>query len=408
MPIAGRPPHPPTDVLRRGEARLLAVLPGLADSGSDEATELAMSTFGGRSAPLARRPQVAQDGADAERYSFGPVVASGGRMLPLVGLLESAEVGYRGPRGYAGLAPYVGMVSAASIEPPIPRSQRSAGAVLEAAGQLALPLAGAAVGIVTAAALLGGHAPSASLLVTSAALVLPSYGIDRLADVAADAVAYPQRAALYRRRAGLLRGVYLGLGALALATAASAGAWAVAYVAAFPASVLLYALPVLPRRFRIRRAKDIPLGKGVYSAACWAALVPMAALWTGAPLDAAMLLLVAYVFAQVWLTTVVCDLKDEEGDRRVGIVTVPTLLGRARAVGLLRRVNLATALAAVGLATAGLWPGFMVALGLVSATLTDRYLCHLEDPRADLRFVGDVIADGVIALWAPILVLVER
>ena len=90
--------------------------------------------------------------------------------------------------------------SSPSLEPLISRSRRSAGAVLESAGQLGLPLAGAAVGIVSAAALLGGHAPSASLLVTSAALVLPSYGIDRLADVEADAVAYSTAAA--RRRPG--------------------------------------------------------------------------------------------------------------------------------------------------------------------------------------------------------------
>ena len=68
MPIPARPSAPPTELLRRGEARLLAALPGLA-SATEEPTMLAESTR-----TIGQVPAI----ADGPRYTFGPVFAAGG------------------------------------------------------------------------------------------------------------------------------------------------------------------------------------------------------------------------------------------------------------------------------------------------------------------------------------------
>jgi 4-hydroxybenzoate polyprenyltransferase len=286
------------------------------------------------------------------------------------------------------------------------KTSRGLTTALSVAGQLGLPLGFSAVGITATAAAIAGHTPSASLLVASFALVLPSYGIDRLADMGnSDAIAYPERAAFYRRFRKPLLFCYLALGLAALGLAASIGWWAVAYVSGFPLSVVLYAVPFLPRGFRIRRFKDIPLGKNVYLSLCWAALVPMACLWIGVPLTSASLALCAYVFALVAFGATVCDLKDEHGDRDAGIQTLPTVLGRRGTLRLLRRFNAAAALAVAGLVVVGSWPLFMLVSGLVSAVLNHACLRYLDRSDADLELVGDLISDGVIALWAPLLLL---
>ena len=66
MPIPARPSPPPTDVVLRGQARLLACLPGLA---SDDSTLVPEPAW-----PPGQVPAI----PEGERYAFGPVFATGG------------------------------------------------------------------------------------------------------------------------------------------------------------------------------------------------------------------------------------------------------------------------------------------------------------------------------------------
>lgn len=267
-------------------------------------------------------------------------------------------------------------------------------------GQYGFILGVTAAGIVAFAALTRGLAVPASLLLTAFALVLPSYGIDRLMDAgSADLHAYPERAARYRRQRRPLAVAYVALFGVALVGAATAGLWAVAAVLAYPLSVVLYVVPFAPRGFRVRRMKDIPYGKGIYSSLCWAGLVPLAARWVGAPLGASVALTTLYVFAQTWITCVVCDFKDEAGDRAAAVKTLPARFGRARTLTILRAVSLAALALALVAVQLGAWDARTLAVTIPSALAAHAYLRDLESRHADLRFHADVICDGVIALW---------
>jgi 4-hydroxybenzoate polyprenyltransferase len=246
------------------------------------------------------------------------------------------------------------------------------------------------------------------LLVSVFALVLPSYGIDRLRDASADAVAHPERAALYEGRREALTALYLACFGVALLAASTAGAWAVAAVMAFPFSVVLYVVPMLPARFTMRRLKDIPYGKGVYTALCWGALAPLAARWSGAQVDGRVAALALLAAGSIWITTVVCDLKDLLADRAAGVRTLPVRLGRARTLAVLRAVNLATTALGVGLPALQLTTSAAASAALVTGLAAHLYLHRLALPGADDRFYGEVVSDGAVALWLPVALLAAR
>jgi 4-hydroxybenzoate polyprenyltransferase len=157
----------------------------------------------------------------------------------------------------------------------------------------------------------------------------------------ADAQAHPGRFAFIADHSAFVRGLMLAL----LMTAAWVGAGVLAWGAAVPvmaaAGVLVYA--GRPRAGR-PRPKDILVLKNVYVAAGitgFAAIVALAAVRPDARMmamrdlaaDHAAPLVVACVFlaVRVLADAVLCDLDDEEADRRFGTGTLPIRLGRNRA-----------------------------------------------------------------------------
>lgn len=258
------------------------------------------------------------------------------------------------------------------------------------------------------ASLLMGEAPRASLAIVAFAATLSSYGIDRLVDRARDEHAL--RSAVMGRGPGL-PAICFGLFAVAVALAAfAAGPAAAAILVGMPLTVALYVAPWLDRiapglgRRGIRRIKDIPLIKAFYVTGCWLLFVPLAALFADHPLDLRLLPTVAGIIGFVFVDAVACDLRDIAADRAARVLTFPVLLGPARTVRMLRRINAIWALAVVVGCLTGALPAAMWTL-TIQGWLVDRCLVRVGGVGADVTYYCDVCFDGVVALYPLIFVV---
>lgn len=205
----------------------------------------------------------------------------------------------------------------------------------------------------------------------------------------ADAQAHPQRFDFLAARSALVRGLIVVLLVLAawlgtMLISSGGGRWVGALVPVLSAAgVLVYA--GRPRRGRAR-PKDILFIKNFYVAAGitgFAAVVALAAvhagehdwglraMWETVKSHAAPLAVsAAHLAARVFADAVLCDLDDEDADRRHGTGTLPTHLGRARAwnIALAIRLALAAAIALVPILPAPArlaWAGVTAASSIV-------------------------------------------
>ena len=154
------------------------------------------------------------------------------------------------------------------------------------------------------------------------------YNADRLSHDPADAVNVPRRAAASARfrRAGiaLIAAAALVLVALPIVQRD----WlTLALVLAGAAVCLNYSRPLLGFRF-----KDLPLVKTLFvPTVAAAALVGLPWLHEGSPSSGGHFAIVALrAWTLMFFNTVLCDLRDIEGDRRNGIVSIPGALGAKR------------------------------------------------------------------------------
>jgi hypothetical protein len=227
----------------------------------------------------------------------------------------------------------------------------------------------------------------------------------------ADAQAHPRRYAFVAGHSAWLRGLL----AVLLAAAAWLGWGLVVWGAVVPlvaaVGVLVYA--GRPRTSR-PRPKDVVLLKNVYVAAGitgFAALVSVAAAGPGVGLSGvwdiaaahALPLAVSCVFVavRVFADAVLCDLDDEEADRRFGTGTLPTHLGRVRAWNVALAVRLASAFGLLLMPMVP-WPA---RVGWAAVTLVSSLGLRLAAPSTmrdwvDARFAVEaaVVAAG-LALW---------
>lgn len=244
------------------------------------------------------------------------------------------------------------------------------------------------------------------------ALLLPAlttyvvYTFDKVVklDPVADVVNDPERTRFLVRHRRLL----LTLAGLALVgggvLAATRGPLAfVLFMVPFPIG-FAYSTPVLPRRFRYRRIKDLTGGKSLVVALTWSIMavsLPLAA--TGAALDTGLhALAFLWIAARFFVNTVLFDIDDVPGDRAAGIRTLPVWLGVPRTFTLLR-VTLVVALG-IGLGMAWLGTPVTLAIVLLSAAFDVVYLEAARRRRGPLGFLGDVVADG-LGVWSGVVTL---
>ncbi|MGA2233242.1 MAG: hypothetical protein ABSH22_20255 [Tepidisphaeraceae bacterium] len=226
----------------------------------------------------------------------------------------------------------------------------------------------------------------------------------------ADALAHPRRYAFIAGHAMLIRGVML----LLLLAAAGLGEAVLEWGALVPliaaTGVVVYA--GRPRATR-PRPKDIMLLKNIYVAAGitgFAEIVASAAVRPGADLTTMRRVLIAHAVplvcscallgVRVLADAVLCDLDDEDADRRFGTATLPIHLGRNRAWKLALGIRLGAAAALVTIGALPLLPRLAWAGVTVVSSITLRVArpARLRD-WVDARFAMEAaVVWGILCL----------
>jgi 4-hydroxybenzoate polyprenyltransferase len=232
----------------------------------------------------------------------------------------------------------------------------------------------------------------AAWVAASGLLLFALYGVNRLTDLREDTLTQPERARVVRRSLVPLSGLFAAAGLAAVGLSASAGV-KLSWLAPVLLAVPVYSARWLPGG---RRLKDVTLAKNVFVAAVTVyGTAGVASLLLGPRAGVGGYLV--FAAGRVTLNNVLCDVPDADGDRTLGVMTLPARYGAVATLVGLRWSNLL--LAAVGVALAGSTPlvlGSAVAGELVlRAALAGR----LRGPTLK------TVADLEVAAWPVYLLL---
>ena len=249
--------------------------------------------------------------------------------------------------------------------------------------------------------LLAGVAPRVEIVSMVLFVSFASYGIDRFVDRAAERG--------HVRGQGALAASSLALFVLSVGIAwRVAGPWLAACALAFPLSVVAYCVPWLRgvgwlRQRGIRRVKDIPYTKNLYTTVCVTASMVWAAAISGVPWTTRLVPSAFIVLLIEFTNTAACDLADVEADTRHGVPTFAVLFGRRRMARALTVLAWVWALAlAIGFAT-GVFPPAAL-WGAASVVATHAYLGRLARG-GDVALFGDVVPDLAVVLTAAVMLV---
>lgn len=168
-------------------------------------------------------------------------------------------------------------------------------------------------------------------------MIFTAYSINRKSDIEEDDV---NREFGSRKLAE--RVYYLGVGSLAtgVTAAALAGPLVLAPVLLFAAVLVIYSVKLLPKSFRFRRLKEVPFVKNLSVAAAYSMLVVFSMMaYSSVYWREAALVFWSLLGINVFISTVIPDIRDIEGDRAAGIRTLPVILGGSKSRKLLLGVN---------------------------------------------------------------------
>jgi len=178
-----------------------------------------------------------------------------------------------------------------------------------------------------------------------------------------------------------------------------------AFQASMPAFLLLsanfiaslfYSFPVFPRRLGFTRFKDVLIGKNLCVGAMYAAYSFLPALFAGAPLGFGAASIALFMLARFFIVSTVFDLRDVEGDSRLGIKTIPVAFGRGATLLWLHALNAASlALVFISCAFGALPPAFALPAS-ATALFALYYLLQSGRAGADLRFICGIVAEADI------------
>ncbi len=176
------------------------------------------------------------------------------------------------------------------------------------------------------------------------------------------------------------------------------------------AAAVLYAVPLLPKRFRFRRMRDVPASKDVLVALAWTCVVIGACVFSSVTTIASSsaFYVGAVVFLVLLAKTNMLDLRDIEGDRLIGIETLPVLLGRRRAILLLYVVECLVAALLLGLGFVGLGTDRAFAFALLIVPVYGGIAIYMlvrahfrGDVHCQLVADGQLLATGLASLaWS--------
>ncbi len=224
------------------------------------------------------------------------------------------------------------------------------------------------------------------------------YALDRVAaEPEVDAINHPERQRFSRRHARVLLGLAIAAYVLALVLGALGGVGRFLVMLLPLAGVLVYSFPFVPRplarRLGFRRLKEILVVKNALVASIFASTVTLAPIPADGQVSVgALAVLWVFFFVRGFINTVVFDMRDEEGDRRHGIRTLPVVLGAERTRGLLHGMNLALGIFLLLVPALGLAPPAFAVLA-VGTPLATWYLNRTAQ-RGSMHFLCDVVVDG--------------
>ncbi|MFC7250156.1 UbiA family prenyltransferase [Halomicroarcula sp. GCM10025324] len=187
-------------------------------------------------------------------------------------------------------------------------------------------------------------------------LTFAVYGNDRISDLETDAVSAPRRTAYVRRYKDILYVLAALSYGLAVALAVLGGPLAFA-LSLLPGAIwLLYAQDWLPSiGTNVRRLKEVAVLSSALVAGAWALVIvflPLA--FAGASLTPAAGIVFLFFFLATFVNTEIPNVRDMEGDRQIGVDTLPTLFGVRRTRHLLYGICVLTAVILGGAVAADL------------------------------------------------------
>ncbi len=171
------------------------------------------------------------------------------------------------------------------------------------------------------------------------------YVNDRIADVDTDVVSMPKQAAFVRRHKDVLYVLASVAYGMAVAISVLGGPFALVITLLPGAFWILYATDWVPNvGVRFRRLKDVFLVNSAVVALAWAAtltFLPLA--FADGSVTLATGLVFSYFFLRVFGNTEIPNVRDVDGDRAIGVSTLPVVLGVARTRQVLYGLDLVTA-----------------------------------------------------------------
>jgi 4-hydroxybenzoate polyprenyltransferase len=238
---------------------------------------------------------------------------------------------------------------------------------------------------------------NAPLLLACFFVTVSTYNLNRLTDLDEDSINAPDRADYVRKHHTRVLLTVIGLGAAALLFASFCGLFAIFVIFLAMFVGCLYSVRIF--RFRL---KDVFVVKNVTIAGTCvicAALLPLAVHFSS---YIAISLIAIFVFIKVLINTVLFDVRDVEGDRLAGAVTIPVSLGRQKTRGLLLGLN-STLLPWIALSISqGLFYKF-IAILTVSVVYGYWYILRLCKDGAKIHKSVDLLVDGEWVLIAIVL-----
>jgi 4-hydroxybenzoate polyprenyltransferase len=108
--------------------------------------------------------------------------------------------------------------------------------------------------------------------------------------------------------------------------------------------------------------KKIPAFKNVFVSIVWAFMAIFAFIYYSVPVTYSAIMLALFVFIRMMNIQILFDVRDMEGDRRDGLLTVPAILGDRKYPFILRLINSASIVFILGCVLLGLLPVFTIAI----------------------------------------------
>ena len=108
--------------------------------------------------------------------------------------------------------------------------------------------------------------------------------------------------------------------------------------------------------------KKIPVFKNVFVSIVWAFMAIFAFIYYSVPVTYGAIMLALFVFIRMMNIQILFDVRDMEGDRKEGLLTVPAILGDKKYPFILRLINIVSIIFMLGCVVIGLLPAFTLAI----------------------------------------------